>query len=431
MISDIKKAILRISEQEGIHPSMITVATFNKHLTDEERETFTPHELKKLGGVTGIAKAEFPFDDYDHAELKNQKDNKSYQNKLERQLQNKLSFQKNLLKSVKDVVKPINYNPYRRTPTKRVRKTSENVFMLNDTHIGAIVKPEEIGGLNTFDFLQASRRIARYIQEAVNYRLEDRDRTKKAHLILNGDLIAGVIHDLEAKQVHLMTHQCNAAIHIFTHCIAHLVKVYQEVEVHCLPGNHERFLHKNHGKRPMTEHFDSFSGIIFFALSAIFQKEKNVKFKTPHEPYAFLDLPGGRGLVTHGHSLFSTSLKNPSRTLNVKLLNDDIERFSIAEMHKGNKKIDLVLFGHVHHYTHFVTSHGTHVCIAASPMGIDGFAHSIGINQNTATQVGFYSDCEGVFKSPMIVDLTDADSDESLDDIIPPYELELTWRSNG
>ena len=41
-----------------------------------------------------------------------------------------------------------------------------------------------------------------------------------------------------------MTHQCNAATHIFTHCIAHLVKVYQEVEVHCLPGNHERFLHK-------------------------------------------------------------------------------------------------------------------------------------------------------------------------------------------
>ena len=41
------------------------------------------------------------------------------------------------------------------------------------------------------------------------------------------------------------------------------------------------------------------------------------------------------------------------------------------------------------------------------------------------------SDGEGVFKSPMIVDLTDADLDESLDSIIPPYELELTWRSNG
>ena len=192
----IKEIIEKIVNNDEIHPSSITLTRFNKYLNENDIKEITHHDLKKEGGLTGILSTYYPIQDKNDQEIQSQKHLKSYIRKLEKKSGELLCFHKTIKDAIENNFEPIKYNPYRKAPGKRTKKTEENVVMLNDTHIGAIVRPEEVGGLNEFDFKQASRRIAEVVSNACDYRLDHRSRCKRVHLLLNGDLIAGIIHDL-------------------------------------------------------------------------------------------------------------------------------------------------------------------------------------------------------------------------------------------
>ena len=86
----ILKIIQRIAEEQGIHPTAITKANFFKCLQDGE--DVSDHDLKKLGGITGITGAHFPIEDQDLGTIQSQKKLKSYINRIEREKGQLLSF---------------------------------------------------------------------------------------------------------------------------------------------------------------------------------------------------------------------------------------------------------------------------------------------------------------------------------------------------
>ena len=304
------------------------------------------------------------------------------------------------------------------------------VLMLNDTHYGLIVNSDEVNEVNSFGWQQACRRTAMMLKETLNYKVHNRNQVTKVHLVLNGDLIQGIIHGLQMDQMEKSVHQVNGAVHILTYLIANLASEFKQVEVHGLCGNHEDMPHKReHGKRVSSEKYDSYANIIFYGLSTAFRDISHIKFNFTKGLFVSIDLPAGRCGVCHGDTLFSRALGNPGTNINVKSLSDEIRKFNNAEVSRGRLPIKLFLFGHVHTMAHFITTDGVEVYVAPSLSGTDGHSHgSYNANTNLIAQVLFESTPFFIMGDTRLVRLDKADADSSLDLLIPVFKNELKWQ---
>jgi hypothetical protein len=228
-----------------------------------------------------------------------------------------------------------------------------------------------------------------------------------------------------------MVHQLNAALHIFTYVIQNLMTEYNQIEIHGIAGNHDRAVHKNHGKRVVSEVYDSYANSIFYGLSTAFRNNEQVSFNFPKTPYGFIDLPAGRAMYAHGDHVFSSSLGNPGKAINVKSLTESIRNFNAGEIAKGNPPIKLLLLGHVHVFAHFITTDGVEVYISPCLSGLDSFAHSLTINNSFVAQPIFESTKDFILGDCRLIRLNKADDDKELDKIIPVYEKELKFKNKG
>ena len=419
-LNDIIAAIKAVNEE--IHISKIKVGDIVEH-----DESITEWDIRKLGGLNSIKSSKFPEEDKDLVGTSNLKKTNSYIKKLETQLGNKLSLQEELTKVVEANVQPLGRIPFKKHKSVKGSLRREVVAMLNDTHVGLIVDPEEIGELNSFDFKEAGRRFAYFIKEVADYKPHVRSEVKKLHLILNGDMIAGIIHGLDTKGIHLLIHQKNALFHILTHGITFLAQEFKDIEVHGIAGNHCRAVHKGHGQRPVSEIYDSLVNDVFYGISVAFRNNPRIGFNFPKTPYGFINLPGGRAMFAHGDHVFSKAIGNVGTAINVKALSIAIKNFNSGEVVKGNAPIKLLLLGHVHCYAHFITDDDVEVYIAPSLSGADSYSHSLTINTNFAAQVVFESTPEFILGDSRLIRVLKADKLSELDKIIPTYNKELKW----
>lgn len=419
VVNKIKALALELEVQ----PSQITKKIFL------ENTTITDWELRKVGGYDLIKKANFPCAEKDLASIRESQEESSYINKLEKTLSDRKLFEDRLIEAVKNQIKPIkSFKP----PVYKHKKGTlhrELVMMLNDTHYGLIVDPDEIGETNKYGWLEACRRTAKVVQEALDYKTESRSEVKSLHLILNGDLVQGIIHGLTTRGAELNVFHATGAIHILTHVIHNLAKEFKEVHVHGNSGNHSDSPHKREGgSRVIQEKFDNVENIIFYALSTAFKDVNHVTFNFPKTPYVSFELPAGRALASHGDTIFGKALGNPGTSINVKRLGEEIRKFNAGEIIKGRAPVKLLLFGHTHSFAHFITSEGVEVYVAPSLSGVDSFAHSLNINTNIVGQTIFESTPSFILGDSRLIRLLDADSDSNLDKLIPTYTNTLKWQ---
>lgn len=350
-------------------------------------------------------------------------------NTLKKLVGKEINTKEELLSAMDKYLTPI---PAIRPRTIKIDKgpdQRELVVMLNDSHYGLVVDPAEVNNLNEFGWEQASRRTAALIDQTIKFKPHNRSKTKRVHLVINGDIICGNIHGDKTSTIDKMVYQINGALHILTHAVGALAKEFQEVVVHCAAGNHDELVSKREGNnRVLSEVYDSNIHYVFYALSTIFEKNTTVKFNVPKSPVLFLNLLGGRVLVTHGHLLFSKELGNPGRSINVKGLSDALHRFNLGEIKQGNEPVKLALFGHVHTHANFTSNDGVEVFVAPSLSGLDSYAFSLGINANFTGQVLFESTKKHIKGDSRLIHVHEYDKRTELDKIIPPYKRTLTFR---
>lgn len=424
IVKNIVKAIKAAAKELGKEPSEVTKLDL---LSNDYG--VSDWDLRKVGGLALVKSAHFP-QEKNFNEVSESKEVKSYISKLEKQLGDKQHLEKLIIDIMSEKLEPLTVN--KKHSVKKMNKKSiknrEVVAMLNDTHYGLNVDSEEIDGLNSYSWKEACRRTAFFVKEVIDYKPHKRNETKKLNLVINGDILAGIIHGLASKTLDLWIHQMNGAMHILTHAIHHLSEHFDEVEVHCVGGNHEEIPHKREGGHRVTqEHYDNFINATYYGLSTAFRNYKNVKFNIPKTPYLFFNLPSGRAMVCHGHNMFSRQLGNPGKNINVETLGTAIREFNAGEEMKGRKPVKLVLFGHTHTYAHFITKDGVEVYAAPSLSGLDAYAHQLNINTNFIGQVVFESTPEFILGDSLLVRLEKADNEKSLDNIIPIYNRELKW----
>lgn len=392
-------------------------------------EDITDWQLRKLGSFEAIKQRFFPLEEKELVQIKETQEINKYIKVLENKLANKGLLETKLLEAVQAKLQPLPKIVPKRFKPSGTEQERQLVLMLNDTHYGLIVHPDEVNDVNKFGWTEACRRSAMMLKETLNYKVHTRNQVSKVHLVLNGDLIQGLIHGLVYDQMEKSVFQVNGAIHILTHVIAGLAEEFKEVKVHGICGNHEDKPHKReHGKRVSSEKYDSYANIIFYALSAAFRNSEHVKFNFSKNLFVSLDLPAGRAIACHGDTLFSRQLGNNNTNINVKALSEAIRAWNAAEISRGRAPAKLVLFGHTHFYAHFITIDGVEVYIAPSLSGTDGHAHgAYNANTNTIGQVLFESTPKFILGDSRLIRLNEADSDASLDELIPIYRNTLKW----
>lgn len=421
-IDKIVKAIQETADILGIHPSEVTSSQLYHNSPG-----INNWMIRSVGGLSGVRAAHFPLVSKDLATIREQKEVAKYIKSLENKVADIELSDKRLLEGVSQLILPRKVQIYK-PKTSKIKERRYVVGMLNDTHYGLSVNAEEVGETNRFSWVEACRRTALFTKQAIEYKANKRDETEVFHLVLNGDIVSGVIHDLTARTSELLIHQVNGALHILTHVVENLAANYKNVVIHGVSGNHDDAIHRREGGRVLSHKYDSYANMIYYALSAAFRETPNVSFSFPKSLYGTIDLPTGRLMYTHGDTMFTSTLGNPGNTLNTKRLSDDISRFNNGEQEKNNQKIKMVLFGHVHTHTFFTTFDGVKVLIAPSLSGVDAYAASLAINHNQIGQMLFESTSSHLIGDMRLVNLIEADNDASLDQIIPIFNNGLEWK---
>lgn len=411
------KSVAAVADEFDVEPNLVTRA---QYLQSTNKLTFPEWELRKLGGFKAVMNLFYPPE-------KNiiinsaSKMVRGYKNKLEAQYGRDIFLKDEFLQVFREVMKDTVIKLHKPVSPKKKTNTQIDrslVVHFSDTHFGCNIESSELNNLNEFNWTIAARRSAFLMDQVVTYKPQYRENTELVMLI-NGDIIAGVIHDQEWA-VDLLTTQFAGAISIFSQAISYAAQNFNKIRVICTPGNHGRAMHKTSKDRALTHKWDSYENMIYVALREIFKdKYDNVEFIIPECPYAIVDIQGHKFLITHGDTVINVG--NPGKNLNMKSINEQINKVN-SQLIKGDENFAAIVVGHVHVPTVQETEGGTMLLINGTLSGLDSYAQSLGIFSKNATQTLFEVVPGYAVGDIRLIRLRDADEIEPLDEIIEPFK---------
>lgn len=411
------KSVCDVANELGCEPALVCKADY---FTAELKSTISEWEMRKIGGFKKLMDIYFPPDKnviLDSAS----KMVRQHRNKLDAHYGRDIVLKDEFLCVFKEVMSK---NPIKlHAPVKPIKKTGQKierslVAHFSDTHFGCNIDRDEMDNINEYNWEVAARRVALFMDQVVTYKPQYRDQTELVMLI-NGDIIAGVIHDQEWA-VDLLTTQFAGTISIFGQAISYAAQQFKKIRVICTSGNHGRAMHKGSKDRATVHKWDSYENMIYIALREMFKdKYANVEFTIPESPYAIVDIHSHKFLVTHGDTVINVG--NPGKSLDMRSINDQINKIN-AQLIEGNENFAAVIAGHVHVPTIQETESGTMLLINGTLSGADPFAQSIGIFSKNATQTLFEVVKGHAVGDIRLIRLRYADTQPELEKIIVPFK---------
>lgn len=332
----------------------------------------------------------------------------------------KIQEQKEFLAEFKEIIAQTQLILHPIVPPKEKSKATRTIVAhISDTHLGINISKGEMHELNEFNKTIAARRLAYFFQELVNYKLHHRAESDLV-IVLNGDVMAGVIHDQEWG-VDRMSTQMACARSLLAQGISYVSQHYKKVTVVCETGNHDRFIHKENKGRQASAKWDSYATILYGTLKDLFKfaKYENVEFIIPESPYTLIDIQSHTFFITHGDTVINVA--NPGKKLDMEKLINTINKINVGLMEDSKKTIKGVLLGHLHIATTQELDNGTVIMINGSLSGLDPFAQSLGIFGNNPSQQIFEVTEKHVIGDMRNIRVKKADNDESLDLLIKPF----------
>jgi predicted phosphodiesterase len=206
------------------------------------------------------------------------------------------------------------YNLAERTPEppdwidpKKGAQGSRGVPMMlwSDWHYGEVVRPEEVGGMNTFNADVAAARITKLVDTSIDLAFNHMGRAEKEYpgavVCLGGDMLSGDIHEELFATNDRTTQQCiNDLTDLLAAALERVADTFGKVFVPCVVGNHGRSSRKPRMKgRVYTSH----EWNIYCSLERHFRRDGRIQFLIPGETDAYFKVYGHRFLLTHGDSL--------------------------------------------------------------------------------------------------------------------------------
>lgn len=139
------------------------------------------------------------------------------------------------------------------TPRLSTHKSEAVVIAVaTDWHVGSVVKPETVSGLNKFNVAIAKERATRFFQSVVSLTNKERQDVSISELILflGGDLIDGSLHldTVMSNEIATPIEQAVVVQEMIESGINFLLNhgKYKKITVVCADGNHGRITNKLH-----------------------------------------------------------------------------------------------------------------------------------------------------------------------------------------
>ena len=415
--------VQRIASLLGVDPQSpeYTRRKFLDYIPDpalgEDTTEVTKHDLFMHGGFARLKKAAA-------VELGNPSPQRNpeavagsdrvlYTRKLERNLARRDYFLSELKKEVVRVFEknPVKLSPrsLAKTPKKGTPKTFRTV-LLSDLHFGVHVSSDDVLSAS-YDWTIASRRLAKVCKEVAL-----KPPVHKLRIVLGGDIIHGIIH-LSESGLRPVTEQLAGAAALLTDAIDYLSLFADEVEVVCVPGNHDRMTYKT-TSRSLSQRWDSYGSLLYLTLKAAFKTQKAITFSIPTSGIAVVeDLSGGVMVVAHGD--VEPTSGNVGNSINVSKLQATL--LQMKERSAVNKPVSVAMFGHWHTPTLQMLNNGSYIIVNGSLIGSDPYTqNSLGLYNSEPAQIVFDTTAECPVTNFQVIQVRSADRDSSLDLVVKP-----------
>lgn len=407
------KSMQQIAKVLDKAPSEITSAQFWANDT----ENIPEWNLRKVGGFKNLQNLYFPKEESNIVVKKTGDMLKARVKKVQDDLGTRRLIADELTTNLKEIVSKIDFKLHKPLPVaaKSTKKAERTIIAhLSDTHYGCNIDPSEMGGLNEFNWQIAARRTALFFQQIVNYKPQHREQTEIV-LLVNGDIISGMIHNAE-WYVDLLTTQFAGTLNILCQGISYLAQNFKKVRVVMTPGNHGRSMHKADNGRATTHKYDSYETQIYIAIREVMRaKCKNVECEIPDSPFAIFKAQNHTYFVTHSDTVINVG--NPGSALNMRSINNQINKLNASQL-GGENKFAAILGGHTHVPTLQLMESGCMLILNGCLSGLDPYALSIGIFDSNPTQQLFEATEKHAVGDVRFIQVKSADEDASLDKII-------------
>jgi hypothetical protein len=284
------------------------------------------------------------------------------------------------------------------------------VLALSDLHIGANLPSYE--NPVAFNFLAASRRLARLAFETGDYKTQYRDRTELV-IVIAGDIIEGLLGWNDADNAPFAEQQV-ACCFILGQLIEYLAARFPRVRVVCQTGNHGRNK-LTHPGRATSSKWNSQEFVIYKFLQQQCRSLQNTTFQIPLGPNSVVDLLGKRAVITHGDT--EHNLKSPGK-------HADTWRAAIDKLNSTGTcggLVDLFFAGHFHEGMLIPHDRDAIAVANAALVPSNGHARSSGYGSICGQWLWEFT-ARWVFGDNRFLRVgTRDDVDSSLDQIIAPF----------
>lgn len=253
------------------------------------------------------------------------------------------------------------------------------VLMISDSHCDQVVTPEEVDGLEDFDFPVAARRAEVLVEQMLKFTKVSLSnfRFRKLVILGLGDYTSGQIHNAHQHSYFGEQFTNDLAIaQLFAQMFAELSAHFEEIEILSIVGNHGRLTDKIefHGESVAANH----DTLIMKIAEVHCQNLKNVKFEFPRGLSTIKEINGWNFFCHHGHGKKGSSdtwarAKRKSQT--------------IVPLHKG--AIHYFCSGHFHTEGQVTVSGGATMLGNGSWLVCDQYSYQNIDEAGTASQTIF------------------------------------------
>lgn len=255
------------------------------------------------------------------------------------------------------------------------------VLLFSDTHIGAVVSPEQTLGMGGYNFEIFLRRLQR-LEKSVFSILEDHTTTPIEEIVIPilGDMLDGALdHGAEIGQENTMLAQFYQGGHAIAQFLRNLTYL-APLRIYSTVGNHSRW--QNQKRMPTKNRNSNFDQLLYLYVKALLRDEPRIVWHMDAQPFATFEVQGYPFYALHGDNIRGGDkmLGVPNHALG-RMISTTTQLFSRAD-----KNIPAYYcLGHMHRPIELPHANGEILVNGAFP-GIDGYALNEYFNSSRPSQ---------------------------------------------
>lgn len=192
--------------------------------------------------------------------------------------------------------------PVRSFKIERTQETA--LLLLSDLHTGEVVRKDETGGINSYNFDVMKTRL-KYLSNSIIDISQNKLRGYKLpKLVIGalGDFVNGIIwEELVESAENTPIEWSEGTALVVAQFILELAQVFPEIEFTGVVGNHGRMTKEIRYKR----RYVNWDYVTYTLLSLLLRNQKNIKFTLPHSFWTLQEIEGKNFLFLHGDNINS------------------------------------------------------------------------------------------------------------------------------